>query len=71
VAGASRVRPGAFVAAMAVAAPLRTVPYAVLGTAVASGSMATLVVAGGSIAIGAIASAVLVRHIVRASPAGA
>jgi len=71
VAGASRVRPWAFLGAMAIAAPLRTVPYAVLGTAVASGSMATLVVAGGSIAIGAIASAVLVRHIVRASPAGA
>jgi len=71
VAGASRVRPGAFVAAMAVAAPLRTVPYAVLGTAVASGSILKLVVAGGSIVVGAIASAVLVRHVLRAAPAGA
>jgi hypothetical protein len=56
---------------MAIAAPLRTVPYAVLGTAVASGSVLTLVIAGGSIAIGAVSSAVLVRHILRASPAGA
>jgi hypothetical protein len=56
---------------MAVAAPLRTVPYAVLGTGLASGSSATLVVAGGSIAVGAIASAVLVRHLLHAAPAAA
>jgi uncharacterized membrane protein YdjX (TVP38/TMEM64 family) len=70
VAGASRVRPRSFVAAMAVAAPLRTVPYAVLGTGVASGSIATLAIAGGSIVAGAIVSAVLVRHLLRAAPAG-
>jgi uncharacterized membrane protein YdjX (TVP38/TMEM64 family) len=69
VAGASRVRLGSFVAAMAVAAPLRTIPYAVLGTGVASGSILTLVIAGGSIVFGAVASAVLVRHLVRATPA--
>ena len=71
VAGASRVRPGSFIAAMAVAAPLRTVPYAVLGTGVASGSIPTLLFAGGSIVLGAIASAVLVRHLLRESPAAA
>jgi uncharacterized membrane protein YdjX (TVP38/TMEM64 family) len=71
VAGASRVRPRAFIAAMAIAAPIRTVPYALLGTAVASGSLPTLVFAGSSIAIGAVASTVLVRHLLRASPAGA
>jgi uncharacterized membrane protein YdjX (TVP38/TMEM64 family) len=70
VAGASRVRVGSFIGAMAVAAPLRTVPYAVLGTGLASGSIVTLAVAGGSILLGAIASAGLVRHLVRA-PAGA
>ena len=69
VAGASRVRLGSFVAAMAVAAPLRTVPYAVLGTGVASGSVLTIVIAGGSIVLGAVASTVLVRHLVRATPA--
>jgi len=71
VAGASRVRPGAFIGAMAVAAPLRTVPYAVLGTGLASGSMLTLLVAGSSIVLGAIASIALARHIMRAAPAGA
>jgi uncharacterized membrane protein YdjX (TVP38/TMEM64 family) len=70
-AGASRVRAGAFIAAMAVAAPLRTVPYAVLGTGLAAGSILTLVIAGGSIALGAIASGLLVRHVLRAAPAGA
>jgi uncharacterized membrane protein YdjX (TVP38/TMEM64 family) len=69
VAGASRVRPGAFVAAMAVAAPLRTVPYAVLGTGLAAGSSLTLVIAAGSIALGGIASGLLVRHVLRAAPA--
>jgi uncharacterized membrane protein YdjX (TVP38/TMEM64 family) len=70
VAGASRVRPGAFVAAMAVAAPLRTVPYAVLGTGLAAGSTLTLAVAAGSIALGAIASGLLLRHLLRPAPAG-
>jgi uncharacterized membrane protein YdjX (TVP38/TMEM64 family) len=69
VAGASRVRLGSFIGAMAVAAPLRTVPYAVLGTGLASGSILTLLVAGGSIVLGAIASTVLVRHVLRAVPA--
>jgi uncharacterized membrane protein YdjX (TVP38/TMEM64 family) len=71
VAGTSRVRPAAFVAAMAVAAPLRTVPYAVLGTGLASGSALTLVVAAGSIAIGGVASGLLVRNLLRTSPAAA
>jgi uncharacterized membrane protein YdjX (TVP38/TMEM64 family) len=71
VAGASRVRPGAFIAAMAVAAPLRTVPYAVLGTGLAAGSLLTLAIAAGSIALGGIASALLVRHVLRATPATA
>ena len=69
VAGASRVRLGSFVAAMAVAAPLRTVPYAVLGTGVASGSIPTLAIAGSSIVLGAVASGILVRHLLRATPA--
>ena len=69
VAGASRLRPGAFVAAMAVAAPLRTVPYAVLGTGLLAGSILTLVIAASSIALGALASGLLVRHVLRAAPA--
>jgi uncharacterized membrane protein YdjX (TVP38/TMEM64 family) len=62
-AGVSRVRPRAFVGAMTVGALLRTVPYAVLGTGLASGSMATIAVAAGSIALGGLAAAVLVRQI--------
>jgi hypothetical protein len=58
-------------AAMAVAAPLRTIPYAVLGTGLAAGSILTLSIAAGSIALGAIASALLVRHVLRAAPATA
>jgi uncharacterized membrane protein YdjX (TVP38/TMEM64 family) len=71
VAGASRVRPRSFLGAMAVAAPLRTVPYAVLGTGLASGSTMTLVIAGSSIAVGGIVSALLVRAITRPSPRAA
>jgi uncharacterized membrane protein YdjX (TVP38/TMEM64 family) len=70
VAGASRVRPHAFMAAMAVAAPLRTVPYAVLGTGLVGGSMVTLLIGAGSIAFAAVASGLLVRHLRRAAPAG-
>jgi hypothetical protein len=43
----------------------------VLGTGLASGSILTLVIAGGSIAFGAIASAVLVRDVLRETPYGA
>jgi uncharacterized membrane protein YdjX (TVP38/TMEM64 family) len=62
-AGVSQVRPRAFAAAIAVGALLRTVPYALLGTGLASGSALALLVAGGSIALGAVAAAALVRHI--------
>jgi uncharacterized membrane protein YdjX (TVP38/TMEM64 family) len=62
-AGVSRVRPRAFVAAMTVGALLRTVPYAVLGTGLASGSMPTIAVAAGSIGLGGLTAAVLVRQI--------
>ena len=62
-AGVSRVRLRAFVGAMTVGALLRTVPYAVLGTGLASGSLATVAVAAGSIVLGGLAAAVLVRQI--------
>jgi uncharacterized membrane protein YdjX (TVP38/TMEM64 family) len=62
-AGVSQVRPRAFAAAIAVGALLRTVPYALLGTGLASGSALTLLVAGSSIALGAVAAAALFRHI--------
>jgi hypothetical protein len=41
----------------------------VLGTGLAAGSILTIVIAGGSVALGAIASGLLVRHVLRAAPA--
>jgi uncharacterized membrane protein YdjX (TVP38/TMEM64 family) len=69
-AGLSQVRPRAFAAAMAIGALLRTTPYAVLGTGLASGSLLTLLVAGSSIVLGGVAAAVLFRQI-RRQPASA
>jgi uncharacterized membrane protein YdjX (TVP38/TMEM64 family) len=70
-AGVSQVRPRDFAAAIAVGALLRTVPYALLGTSLASGSALALLIAGGSIALGAVAAAALVRHIRQPVPAAA
>jgi uncharacterized membrane protein YdjX (TVP38/TMEM64 family) len=70
-AGVSQVRPRAFAAAIAIGALLRTVPYALLGTGLASGSAVTLLVAGGSIGLGAVAAAALVRHVHRRAAAAA
>jgi uncharacterized membrane protein YdjX (TVP38/TMEM64 family) len=69
--GVSRVRPRAFAAAIAIGALLRAVPYALLGAGLASGSALTLLVAGGSIALGAVAAAALVRHLRQGIPAAA
>jgi uncharacterized membrane protein YdjX (TVP38/TMEM64 family) len=65
-AGVSPVRARAFAAAMAVGALLRTAPYAVLGNGLGSGSTATVLLAAGSIGVGGIAAALLVRHLRRA-----
>lgn len=64
-AGASRVRPRAFAGAIAIGALLRTTPYALLGQGVGSGSLAALLVAGASIAVGAAAAAALLRRVRR------
>jgi uncharacterized membrane protein YdjX (TVP38/TMEM64 family) len=66
-AGVSPVRVRAFAAAIAIGALLRTVPYAVLGQGLGSGSLATILVAAASIALGALAAAVLVRQTRRPS----
>jgi uncharacterized membrane protein YdjX (TVP38/TMEM64 family) len=68
-AGVSPVSARAFASAMAIGALLRTVPYAVLGQGLASGSLATVLFAGGSILLGGLSAAVLVRQLRR--PAGA
>ena len=69
-AGVSPVRARSFAGAIAIGALLRTVPYAVLGQSLASGSILTMLVAGGSIVLGGLAAAVLVRHVRRPATAG-
>ena len=63
VAGVSPVRTRGFALAMALGTLLRTAPYAVLGQGIGSGSLATILIAGASIALGALTAAVLVRRI--------
>jgi uncharacterized membrane protein YdjX (TVP38/TMEM64 family) len=58
-AGVSPVRARAFAGAIAVGALLRTAPYAVLGHGLGSGSVATMAVAGASIALGGLGAAIL------------
>jgi uncharacterized membrane protein YdjX (TVP38/TMEM64 family) len=70
-AGVSPVRLRTFAAAIAIGALLRTVPYALLGEGLGSGSIVTLLVAAGSIALGGVAATVLVWQIRRPAAAGA
>jgi len=64
-AGVSPVRVRAFAGAIAIGALLRTVPYALLGEGLGSGSVLALLLAAGSIAIGGLAAALLVRQVRR------
>jgi uncharacterized membrane protein YdjX (TVP38/TMEM64 family) len=66
-AGASPVRYGAFTAAIAIGALVRTAPYAVLGQGLASGSPLAIALAVVPVAIGGAGGMVLVRHLRRAS----
>jgi uncharacterized membrane protein YdjX (TVP38/TMEM64 family) len=68
-AGVSPVRARSFAGAIAIGALLRTVPYAVLGQGIGSGSILTMLVAGGSIAFGGLAATLLVRHVRRPATA--
>ena len=70
-AGASPVRLGSFAGAMAIGALLRTVPYALLGNGLGSGSTRALLIAGASIAVSAVTAAVLVRRLRRPAVAAA
>jgi uncharacterized membrane protein YdjX (TVP38/TMEM64 family) len=65
-AGASPVRYGAFTAAIAIGALVRTAPYAVLGQGLASGSPLAAALAVIPVAIGAAGGMVLVRRMRRA-----
>jgi uncharacterized membrane protein YdjX (TVP38/TMEM64 family) len=66
-AGVSPVPLGSFAAAIAIGALLRTVPYALLGEGLRSGSIVATVIGGGSIALGGLAAAALVRQIRRSA----
>jgi uncharacterized membrane protein YdjX (TVP38/TMEM64 family) len=67
-AGVAPVRAHRFAAAIAIGALLRTVPYALLGMGLASGSFAAILVAVVSIALGGLAAGLLVRHMRRPVP---
>jgi len=62
-AAVSPVRAGAFAVAIAIGALLRTVPYALLGDGLGSGSLVTTLVAATSIVLSGLAAAVLIRQI--------
>jgi uncharacterized membrane protein YdjX (TVP38/TMEM64 family) len=70
VAGVSPVRVSSFAAAITIGAALRTTPYALLGQGLGAGSGATILVAVGSIALGALSAALLVRRLRVPSAAG-
>ena len=63
VAGVAPVGVLAFAAAMVLGALVRTAPYAVLGQGIGWGSLATILIAGASIAVGAVTAALLVRRL--------
>jgi uncharacterized membrane protein YdjX (TVP38/TMEM64 family) len=66
-AGASPVRYGAFTAAIAIGALVRTAPYALLGQGLTTGSPLALTLALVPIAIGGAGGMLLMRHLRRAS----
>jgi uncharacterized membrane protein YdjX (TVP38/TMEM64 family) len=67
--GVSPVRRGAFTAAIAIGALLRTTPYALLGQGLASGSSIPVIAAAASIAIGAGGAMLLLRQLRAPVPA--
>ena len=70
-AGVSPVRTRAFAGAIAIGALLRTVPYAILGQGLSSGSIMTLLIAAGSVTLGGVSAGILMRQIHRAEAAAA
>jgi uncharacterized membrane protein YdjX (TVP38/TMEM64 family) len=62
-AGVSPVRYGAFTAAIAIGALLRTTPYALLGDSLGSGSVISIAIAAASVAIGGGAALLITRRL--------
>lgn len=67
-AGLSRVRARDFAAALALGSVVRTVPYAVLGAGLGTGSITTLALAGGSLVLSGAIAVLLVARL-RGAPA--
>jgi uncharacterized membrane protein YdjX (TVP38/TMEM64 family) len=70
-AGISPITARSFAGAIAIGALLRTVPYAILGQGLSSGSIMTILIAAGTVALGGVTAGLLVRQIRRASATGA
>jgi uncharacterized membrane protein YdjX (TVP38/TMEM64 family) len=70
-AGISPVRGRAFAGAIAIGAVVRTVPYAILGQGLSSGSATTILIAAASVALSGVTALVLVRQLRRAGAAAA
>jgi uncharacterized membrane protein YdjX (TVP38/TMEM64 family) len=70
-AGISPVPARLFAGAIAIGALLRTVPYAILGQGFGSGSITTILIAGGTVALGGVTAGMLARQIRRASATAA
>jgi uncharacterized membrane protein YdjX (TVP38/TMEM64 family) len=64
-AGVSPVPARAFAGAIAIGALLRTVPYAILGQGLGSGSITIIFIAAGTVVLGAVTAGMLVRQIRR------
>ena len=54
---------------MAIGALLRTVPQAILGQGLGSGSITTILIAGASVALGGVSAGLLMRQIRRTDAA--
>ena len=67
----ARVRTRAFAGAIAIGTLLRAVPYAILGQGLSSGSIKTSLIAGGSVALGAVSAGMLMRQMRRVDAAAA
>jgi uncharacterized membrane protein YdjX (TVP38/TMEM64 family) len=63
VAGLSPVRYGAFTAAIAIGALLRTTPYALLGEGLSSGSVTSIALAAASLALGGAGALLIFRRL--------
>ncbi|HUO70344.1 MAG TPA: VTT domain-containing protein [Solirubrobacteraceae bacterium] len=70
-AGISPVRAHAFAGAIAIGALLRTVPYAILGQGLGSGSTTTILIAAASVLLGGLTAGMLIRRLRQNLPAAA